>query len=160
MQHLSDLVSSTTNALKTSQQKAVEHFQESLRDDGADWLRRIQRELRLMKLDACTEEQELALNCLQSIPISENVLRIETKLSTAMAKNQERFFRPLQEFSGSLQASNRDKQPSHNLVPVQFSSTKKNYRLLGPAIPSEKTCLARCGGDPVHVPFPYRVPAC
>lgn len=125
MQHLSDLVSSTTNALKTPQQQALENFQESLRDNGADWLRRIQRELRLMKLDGCTEEHELALSCLQSMPISENVLRIETTPSTAIVRNLERFSRPLQEFSGNSQASNRDKQPSHNLVPEQFSSTEK-----------------------------------
>lgn len=124
MQHFSDLVSSTTTALKTTQKQAVDHFQESLRDDGADWLRLIQRELRLMKLDGCTEEHELALKCLQSIPISQNVLRIETKPSTAMVKNPKRVSWQLQEFSGNSQAFNRDKQPSHNLVPAQFSSTE------------------------------------
>lgn len=125
MQHLWDLVPSTTKALKTPQQQALENFQELLRDDEAEWLGRIQRELRLMKLDGCTEEHELALNCLKSIPICENVLRIETKPSTAMVKNPERFSRPLQEFSGNLQASNRDRQPNHNLVSGQFSSTEK-----------------------------------
>lgn len=87
MQHLSDFVSSIANDLKTPQQQAVEHFQELLRDDGADFLRRNQRELRVMKPDECTEEHELALNCLQGTPISENVLRIETKPSTAMFEN-------------------------------------------------------------------------
>lgn len=125
MQHLSDLISSTANAFKTPQQQAVENFQVSLRDDGADWLRRIQRELRVMKLDECSEEHELALNCLQSIPMSENVLRIETNPSTVRVQNPERFSRSLQEFSGNTQASNRDKQPSHDLVPAQFSSKEK-----------------------------------
>lgn len=80
-QHVSDLVSSTANALKTSQQQAVEHFQKSLQDDGADWSRRIQREFRMTKPDECTKEHQLALNCLQSIPISENGLHIETQPS-------------------------------------------------------------------------------
>lgn len=83
-QHVSDLVSSTTNALKTSQQQALEHFKGSLRDDGADWSRRIQQEFRITKPDGCTKEHQLALNCLQSIPISENGLHIhiETQPST------------------------------------------------------------------------------
>lgn len=125
MQHLSDLVSSTTNVLKTPQQQAVENFQESLRDDGADWLRRIQRELRVMKLDECTGEHELALNYLRSIPVSENVLRIRNKPSTDMVKNSEGFSWSLQEFSGNAQASNGDKQPSHDLVPAQISPQEK-----------------------------------
>lgn len=124
MQNLSDLVSSTASAWKSPQQQAVQHLQESLRDDGANLLRHIQRELRVMKLDECTKEHKLALNCLQSIPISKNVLRIETKPSTAMVNNPERLSRSLQEFSGNLQASNRDKQPSNDLVPAQFSSTE------------------------------------
>ncbi len=117
MQQLSDLVSSTANVLKTPKQQAVEHFQESLRNDGADLLRHIKRELHVMKLNERTEEHELALNYLQSIPISENVLRIKTKPS-------ERLSRSLQEFSMNAQAYNRDKQPSHDLVPTQFSSTE------------------------------------
>lgn len=124
-QHMNDLVSSTTNALNTSEQQAVEHFQESLRDDEADWPRRIQQELRVMKLDGWTEEHQLALNCLQSIPISENVLRIETMPSTAMVKNPEQFPQPLQKFSGNAQASDCDNQPSHDLVPAQFSPKEK-----------------------------------
>lgn len=125
-QHLSDLVSSTTNAFKTPQQQAVEHFQESLRDDGANWPRRIQRELRVMKLGEFTEEHQLALNCLQSIPISENVLRIETKPLAAMVKSPEQLSRSLQELSGNAQASNDDRHPSHDLLPAQFSSTEKH----------------------------------
>lgn len=124
-QRLSDLVSSTTNAFKTPQQQAVGHFQESFRDDGADWPRRIQRELRVMKLDENTEEHQLALSSLQSMLISENVLGIETKPSTAMAKNREKFSLSLQEFSGNAKASNEHKQPSHELVPTQFSSKEK-----------------------------------
>lgn len=81
-QNVSNLVSSTTKSLETSHQQAVEYFQESLRDDGADWSRRIQQEFRLLKLDDCTEEYRLALNCLQSVPITENGLHIETKPST------------------------------------------------------------------------------
>lgn len=118
MQHLRDLVSSTTNSLKTSQQQAVGHFQQSLWDEMADWPRRIQRELRMMKLDDCTEEDQLALSCLQSIPISENVFRIETKHSTPMLKNPG-------QFSQSLQALDVDNQPSHDFVTAQFSSTDK-----------------------------------
>lgn len=125
MQHLGDLVSSTTNALRTPQQQAVENFQESLRDDEVDWLRRIQRELRVMKLNEFTEELQLALNCLQNIPISENVLRIETKPSAAMVENPERFSRPLQEFVVNAQASNGDKQRSRDWVTAQLSSTEK-----------------------------------
>lgn len=124
-QRLSDLVSSTTNAFKTPQQQAVEHFQESLRNDGADWPRRIQRELRVMKLDESTEERQLALSSLQSMLISENVLRIETMPPTAIIKNREQFSRQLQEISGNAQASDGDEQPSHDLVPAQFSSTEK-----------------------------------
>lgn len=81
-QNVSDLVSLTTKSLKTSQQQAVEHFRESLRDDGADWSRRIQREFQITKPDEGTKEHQLALNCLQSIPISENGLHIETQPST------------------------------------------------------------------------------
>lgn len=81
-QHVSDLVSSTANALKTSQQQVVELFQGSLRDDGADWSRRIQREFRMTKPDECIEEHKLALNCLQHIPISEIGLHIEAQPST------------------------------------------------------------------------------
>lgn len=121
MQQLNDLVSSIPKVLKTPQQQAVEYFQKSLRDDGADFLRHIQRELHVMKLDECTEEHELALNYLQSIPIRENVLRIETKPSAAMVKNPERLSRSLQEFSMNAQAYNGDNQPR---VPAQFSSTE------------------------------------
>lgn len=125
MQQIIDLLSSSTNVLKTPQQQAVENFQESLRDDGADWLRRIQRELCVMKLDECTDEHELALNYLRSVPMSGNVLRIRTNSSRDMVKNLEGFSRSLQEFSGNTKASNGDKQPSHDLVPAQFSSTEK-----------------------------------
>lgn len=125
MQHLHDMVSSTTSALKTSQQQAVEHFQQSLWDEMADWPRRIQRELRTMKLDDCTEEHQLALSFLQSIPISENVFRIETKHSTPMLKNPGQFSQSLQEFAGNVQAFDVDNQPSHDLVTAQFSSTDK-----------------------------------
>lgn len=127
MQQLSDLVSSILKVLKTPQQQAVEYFQKSLRDDGADFLRHIQRELHVMKLDECTEEHELALNYLQSIPIRENVLRIETRPSAATVKDPERLSRSLQqELSMNAQAYNRDKQPSHDLVPAQFSSTENS----------------------------------
>lgn len=78
-----------------------------------------------MKLDEYTEENQLALSSLQSMLINENVLRIENKPSTAMVKNPEQFSRSLQEFSGNAQASNGDRQPSHDLVPAQFSSTEK-----------------------------------
>lgn len=81
-QHVSDLVSSTANTLKTSQKHAVENFQEALRDGAADGYRRIQQELRMTKPDECTEEYQLALNCLQRIPINESGLHIETKPST------------------------------------------------------------------------------
>lgn len=81
-QHVSDLVTSTTKALKTSQQQAVEHFQESLRDDGADWSWCIQQDFRISKPDECTKEHQLALNCLQSIPIGEHGLHIEPQPST------------------------------------------------------------------------------
>lgn len=140
-QHMSDLVSSTTNALNTPQQQAVEHFQESLRDDGADWPRRIQRELRVMKLDEWTEEHQLALNCLQSIPINENVLRIETKPSTVMAKNPVQFSRSLQEFSGKAQASDGDSQPSHDFVPAQFSSRENPMDSWVPLFPLKRPGL-------------------
>lgn len=78
-QHVGDLVSSAASALKTSQQQTVENFRESLRDDGADWSRRIQEAFRMTKPDECTEEHQLALNCLQTVPLSENGLHIETK---------------------------------------------------------------------------------
>lgn len=81
-QCVSDLVSSSANAFKTSQQQAMEQFQESLRNDGPDWSRRIQRVFCMTNLDECTEEHQLALRCLQRIPIGENGLHIETK--TAM----------------------------------------------------------------------------
>lgn len=126
MQHLSDLVSSTTNTLKTSQQQAVEYFQNSLRDDMADWPRRIQQELRMMKLDNCTEEHQLALSCLQSIPISESVFRIETKHSTPMLRNPGQFSQSLQKFAGNVQTFDVDNQPSHDLVTAQFLSTDKS----------------------------------
>lgn len=125
MQHVDDFVASTTNALKTTQQQAIENFQESLRDDEADWLRGIQRQLRMMKLDEYTEENQLALNCLQSMPISEYVLCTETKASTAMVKNPEQFPRPLQEFWRDEQVSHDDNQASHDLVPTQSPSTGK-----------------------------------
>lgn len=119
MQLVDDFVASATNALKTTRQQAVETFQESLQVDEADWLRRIQRQLRVMKLDECTEENQLALNCLQSMPISEYVISTETKASTA---NPEQFPRPLQEFWRDAQVDN---QASHNLVPTQFSPAGK-----------------------------------
>lgn len=125
MQHVDDFVSSATNALKTTRQQAVENFQESLRDDEADWLRRIQRQLRVMKLDECTEENQLALNCLQSMPISEYVISTETKASTAMVKNPEQIPRPLQGFWRNAQVAHADNQASHDLAPTQISSTRK-----------------------------------
>lgn len=132
MQQLSDLVSTSANVLKTPQQQAVENFQQSLRDDGADWLRRIQRELCVMKLDECTREHELALNYLRSMPMSGKVLRIRTNPSRDMVNNSEGFSQSLQEFSGNTKASNGHKKPSHDLVPAQFSSTEKSVDLLAP----------------------------
>lgn len=104
-----------------------------------------------MKLDECTKEHELALNCLQGTPISENVLRIETKPSTAMFENPELLSRSLQEFSMNAQASNRDKQPSACSIFING----KPFGYLGPAISFEKIRLAKHSWDSVHTQVFY-----